>query len=137
MRLPRPGTKSDLWGILFGTAAVAAAVAVLGANEPQAVTPPTIITTIQQAGPTPPWTLPTITPRPTHALYSQAPCGCSYDAYQCTDFREPSGALSQPGAQICFNYCMDQVGEDVHNLVIDNPDDAYVWDGFACKERTP
>ncbi len=56
---------------------------------------------------------PTNTPRPTATPTQGAPGGCtvcSHDAYNCSDFQE------QEEAQACFDYCMEQVGYDVHNL---------------------
>lgn len=68
---------------------------------------------------------PTNTPRPTAtATATQGAPGdctiCSYDAYNCSDFQE------QEEAQACFDYCMEQVGYDVHQLDFDN-------DGIACE----
>lgn len=52
-----------------------------------------------------------------------APGGCStcaYDAYNCSDFG------TQAAAQACHDYCMVQVGYDVHRLDADD-------DGVACE----
>jgi len=78
--------------------------------------------------------LPTVTPQPPRPAnqWANAPCGCSYDAYNCEDFKDAEGNRSQEGAQICYNYCMDQVAYDVHKLVVDRPDDVYVLSGWAC-----
>lgn len=38
------------------------------------------------------------------------PCDCDRNLYDCRDFD------SQREAQVCFNYCMETEGEDVHNL---------------------
>lgn len=39
-----------------------------------------------------------------------APCTCSKNNYNCGDF------ITQVDAQACFDYCLAQVGEDVHSL---------------------
>jgi len=48
------------------------------------------------------------------------PCSCSGNLYNCPDF--PTHAA----AQACYNYCLKQVGYDVHWLDADN-------DGLACE----
>jgi hypothetical protein len=78
--------------------------------------------------------LPTVTPRPTVNPWAEAPCGCASDVYDCEDFRDAEGNVSQEGSQICMNYCYDLTGEDVHNLVTDFPNDPYVWSGWSCIE---
>jgi hypothetical protein len=45
---------------------------------------------------------------------------CAYDAYNCSDFP------SQRAAQACFQFCLDEVGVDIHRLDGDN-------DGMACE----
>lgn len=61
--------------------------------------------------------LSTPTPSPT----SPGGCAiCSYDAYNCSDFS------TQLQAQACFDYCLVQVGYDVHGLDADA-------DGEACE----
>jgi uncharacterized protein YraI len=47
-------------------------------------------------------------------------CTCSYNAYNCSDF-----ALQQD-AQACYNYCLSQVGSDIHWLDDDG-------DGQVCE----
>lgn len=50
-----------------------------------------------------------------------AGCGtCVEDAYNCEDF------ASQAAAQACHDFCMEQTGEDVHELDSDG-------DGVACE----
>lgn len=43
-------------------------------------------------------------------LNSDAVCSCSSNNYNCADFSK------QADAQACFNFCMDEVGEDIHHL---------------------
>jgi len=66
---------------------------------------------------------PTKTPKPT-ATATREPSGncstCAADVYNCSDFG------SQEDAQACFDYCMEQVGYDVHNLDGDD-------NGIACE----
>ena len=38
------------------------------------------------------------------------PCDCDRNLYDCRDFR------SRGEAQVCFEYCLDTAGRDVHNL---------------------
>lgn len=45
---------------------------------------------------------------------------CSADTYNCDDFS------TQTAAQACFDFCMEQVGSDVHRLDSDN-------NGVACE----
>lgn len=69
---------------------------------------------------------PTNTPRPTATPTQGAPGDCticSHDAYNCSDFQE------QEEAQSCFDYCMEQVGYDVHNLDGNG-------NGIACESLT-
>ena len=70
-----------------------------------------------------------VTPTPSHFAYlpyicgdrePQPVCDCSYDRYNCSDFR------FQYLAQACFNYCWWGGYGDVHNLDADN-------DGIACE----
>lgn len=101
---------------------------------------------VQQALPTETWriVLPTPTTRPWYAstptavptadLYSTAPCGCSYDAYNCADFKDALGNQNPDGAQLCFNYCLDKTGTDVHHLVQDSPWDAYINTAWVCTD---
>lgn len=68
-------------------------------------------------------TKPTKTPKPTATPTRQPPGNCSTcaaDVYNCTDF------ATQEDAQACFEYCMEQVGYDVHNLDGDD-------NGVACE----
>jgi hypothetical protein len=39
-----------------------------------------------------------------------AVCSCAKNHYDCADFS------TQTDAQACFNYCWDEVGEDIHHL---------------------
>lgn len=74
--------------------------------------------------PTPTITMtPTKTATPTATATKSPPANCStcaYDAYNCSDF------ATQAQAQACYDYCMDQVGYDVHGLDGDG-------DGEACE----
>lgn len=45
---------------------------------------------------------------------------CSADTYNCSDFD------TQTEAQACFDFCMEQVGSDIHGLDSDN-------NGVACE----
>lgn len=64
---------------------------------------------------------PTITPTPWRPPPTPIPpCGCSGDLYDCTDF------TTQVVAQACYDYCMQEVGYDVHKLDRDE-------DGIACE----
>ena len=38
------------------------------------------------------------------------PCDCGKNRYNCADFR------TQADAQVCFDFCLDQTGEDIHRL---------------------
>ena len=103
---------------------------------------------LQPSTPLPIIVLPTPTPKPPRAtlavvtatptatptvdLYGTAPCGCSYDAYNCEDFRDALGAVSVEGAQLCFNYCLAKTGADVHGLIRDVPWDAYINTAWVC-----
>lgn len=61
------------------------------------------------------------TPFPTNTPTAPPPCAiCSYNAYNCADF------ATQLQAQACYEYCLAQVGYDVHRLDRDN-------DGVACE----
>lgn len=51
---------------------------------------------------------------------TRAVCDCSGNLYNCKDFR------THADAQACHDYCMDQVGRDIHKLDGDN-------DGEACE----
>lgn len=65
--------------------------------------------------------IPTATPSKTPTPQPPGGCSiCSYDAYNCSDFG------TQAAAQACYNYCMAQVGYDVHQLDADD-------DGEACE----
>lgn len=77
---------------------------------------------------------PPVTPSPTPEWFATAPCGCSYDAYNCADFRDTLGNQSTEGAQLCFDYCLDQTGADVHHLVQDAPWDAYINTSWVCTD---
>lgn len=50
------------------------------------------------------------------------PCDCDRNLYDCRDFR------SQDEAQICFEFCRDTTGQDVHHLDGGG-------DGFVCESR--
>ncbi len=66
---------------------------------------------------------PTKTLKPTATATRQPPGDCSTcaaDVYNCSDFED------QEEAQACFEYCMEQVGYDVHNLDGDD-------NGVACE----
>lgn len=66
---------------------------------------------------------PTKTLTPTATATRSAPPGCSTcaaDVYNCSDFD------TQAEAQSCFDYCVEQVGYDVHRLDADN-------NGVACE----
>ena len=75
-----------------------------------------------ESTPTPaPTPTPTITPTPWRPPPTPIPaCDCSGDLYNCTDF------TTQVAAQACFDYCMQEVGYDVHKLDRDE-------DGIACE----
>lgn len=77
---------------------------------------------------------PPATPSPTPEWFATAPCGCSYDAYDCADFKDTLGNVSVEGAQICFNYCLDQTGGDPHRLIQDVPWDAYINTAWVCTD---
>ena len=65
----------------------------------------------------------TRTPTATATATRQPPAGCSTcaaDVYNCSDFD------TQREAQACFDYCMERVGYDVHQLDSDG-------DGEACE----
>ncbi len=72
--------------------------------------------------PTPPPDLatPISTPEPTATTAPTGPCACSGNLYNCDDFS------SQAAAQACFDWCMAEVGTDVHRLDSDG-------DGVACE----
>lgn len=66
---------------------------------------------------------PTLPPptQPPQPLPAPAGCSvCSHNAYNCKHFS------SQNQAQSCYQYCLEQVGRDVHDLDRDN-------DGIACE----
>jgi hypothetical protein len=92
----------------------------------------TYLPVVRKAEPTP---IPTNTPTPTHTstpttqptaepTATQSPPGgcsiCTHDAYNCSDFS------TQAEAQACHDYCLQQVGYDVHGLDGDG-------DGEACE----
>lgn len=84
----------------------------------EATAVPTVISTA-----TPTIVVPTQTPQPPATSTPQPPAGCSicsYDAYNCSDFKR------QRDAQACYDYCMTMVGYDVHRLDSDG-------DGVACE----
>jgi SH3-like domain-containing protein len=60
-----------------------------------------------------------VTPLPATTT-SSAVCGCSGNIYNCSNFG------SQGAAQACYEYCLEQIGWDVHDLDRDN-------DGWACE----
>ena len=63
----------------------------------------------------------TSTPTPTATATTPAgPCACSENLYSCQDFG------TQVQAQACFDWCMQVVGTDVHQLDSDG-------DGVACE----
>jgi len=65
---------------------------------------------------------PTITPTPTATdEQTGAPCSCAADTLNCSDFG------TQPEAQACMNYCVNQGQGDIHGL--DGNDN----DGLACE----
>ena len=86
--------------------------------------------------PKPPLIVITATPTatPTVDLYGTAPCGCSYDAYDCSDFRDAQHNVSVEGAQLCFNYCLEKTGTDPHRLIQDVPWDAYINTAYVCTD---
>ncbi len=59
--------------------------------------------------------IPPVQSRPTQPNSQPAVCSCSGDTMNCSNFS------SQSSAQACFNYCMGQVGRDIHRL--DNDED--------------
>jgi hypothetical protein len=63
---------------------------------------------------------PSSTMTPTRYPHNKAVCVCSYDRYDCEDFKK------QIQAQACFNFCFSQGAGDVHHLDDDN------HDGLAC-----
>lgn len=65
---------------------------------------------------------PTVTPTPTEV--TGAVCDCSGNIYNCPNF------ATQPQAQACFDYCVDQGVGDIHGLDNDN-------DGIACENLPP
>ena len=70
-----------------------------------------------------PTATPTCTPTPTKtATPTEQPevCSCSGDIHNCSDFD------TQAEAQACFDYCLAEVGYDVHRLDADH-------DGVACE----
>lgn len=70
---------------------------------------------------TPTSMLPTATSTPTATATTQSgPCSCERDLYNCSDFD------TQSEAQACFDFCMAQVGSDVHGLDNDG-------NGIACE----
>ena len=62
----------------------------------------------------------TRTAQPTATITAQPVCSCAGDLYNCGDFG------TQEKAQACHDYCLAQVGSDVHNLDGDH-------DGEACE----
>ena len=60
-------------------------------------------------------------PEPVDVKPEAAPtCDCSANVYNCEDFD------SESEAQACFEYCVEQGADDVHNLDGDH-------DGLACE----
>jgi endonuclease YncB( thermonuclease family) len=47
-------------------------------------------------------------------------CGCEFNRYNCSDF------TAQAEAQLCFDFCREETGEDVHRLDGGG-------DGFVCE----
>lgn len=80
-------------------------------EEPPTATPLPTATAVPTATSTP---IPTSEPPPTGCNT------CSFDAYNCSDFSR------QRDAQACHDYCMEQVGFDVHRLDRDG-------DGRVCE----
>ena len=64
--------------------------------------------------------VPTLTPVPTATTPPAGPCACTGNLYNCSDF------CTQAQAQRCFDWCMQQVGTDIHRLDSDG-------DGVACE----
>ncbi len=87
-------------------------------TEPTATLTPVPMVTLQ---PTP--TL-TITPTPT---LDPAKCNCSEDLYNCGDF------ASRGDAQICFDRCLQESGEDIHRL--DNDKDGTACESYSYAEQ--
>lgn len=113
-----------LVGLLLGAGAISAAdgsgafLPVVLRPEQPTLTPTPTATTAPTAEPTA-----TNTPQPTATSTRQPPKGCSTcaaDTYNCSDFD------TQADAQSCFDYCMEQVGSDVHRLDADG-------NGVACE----
>lgn len=63
---------------------------------------------------------PTITPTPSPTP-TFAPCTCTGNLYNCTDF------TTTAEAQACFNLCQTTIGVDIHRLDFNS-------DGLACNE---
>ena len=85
--------------------------------EPDATPTPTPTPTPTATATATPTDTPTATPTITPAA---GPCLCTADLYNCSDF------ATQPLAQACFDYCIAQVGFDVHHLDADG-------NGLACE----
>ncbi len=94
------------------TTATATATATATQAIPTATATPTPTATFAQ---------PTATATATAtATLMAGPCSCERDLYNCSDFS------TQAEAQACFDFCMDQVGRDVHRLDQDG-------NGIACE----
>jgi hypothetical protein len=83
----------------------------------------------------------TLTSRPPTVAANNAPvstqpeavCSCREDRYNCADFTEPNAA------QQCFQYCLQEVGSDVHLLDADGNRVVCesVWPGWATPGGAP
>lgn len=91
----------------------------LAIRASEATPTPTIAPTLAPATPTPTLT-PTLTPVPTATTPPAGPCACTSNLYNCGDFS------TQAQAQACYNWCMQEVGTDIHQLDSDG-------DGVACE----
>lgn len=88
-------------------------------TETRPAAPPPTATATRTQTPHPSATR-TNTPSPTQTQVPAAPCQCTGDLYNCSDFDY------HWQAQQCYDYCMQQAGYDVHRLDSDK-------DGIACE----
>lgn len=89
-------------------------------SQPTATPTPTATSTLLSTPTATVTRQPTETTTPIPTVTTPSLYICSHNAYNCADFD------SQAEAQAVFDYCMDRVGFDVHQLDRDN-------DGEACE----
>lgn len=123
--MKRLGGVAAVVGLLLVVVALLGAADISHSFVPVIMREPVMPTATATATLVPPTIEPTVTstPRPTATATRPSPGGCSTcsaDTYNCSDFD------TQAEAQSCFDYCMEQVGYDVHGLDADN-------NGVACE----